>query len=273
MERLAFSSLLFYFFFFSVQSVNAFTLNNNVAASFEQDQVKVNVASEACTNLGITNEELLSIAEEAGALYWNRVHSSRLEIVRGSLVSVSGDFRTGAICSSTNPCTPNSALAVSSDILISCNTLQANFETDTVLGVTLPNNVSGTNIVGALILINDRPDNSFNGLSRAEKVAVIAHEMGHAIGLGHASADRNLMYFQSISTRETLGPDDVDGVTYLYPMEQPFGGCGSIAYFKDHNHHEDGSGPSKLFFTLVIGLVLALGMGLIGRTWQKSAPL
>lgn len=273
MEKLVLLSLLIF-----SSGTYAFTLNNNVAAAFDQDQVKVNVASHTCNNLGVTNDELLSMAEEAGALYWNRVHTSRLEIVRGSIVDVATVFQTGEICTNfpSSPCTINTAMAVSSDILISCNTDADNYSNSpSVLGVTLPNNVSGTAIKGALILVNDNSGNSFQSLSRAEKIAVLAHEIGHAVGLGHSNTDRNLMYYQSVATRGTLGPDDVDGITYLYPMEQPFGGCGSIAYLgKDNHNHGGGSGPKgNLFLTLITGLIIALGLGLIGRTWQKSAPL
>ena len=78
-------------------------------------------------------------------------------------------------------------------------------------------------------------NNSFNSKSRGEQVAIIAHEIGHAIGLGHSQFDHNLMYYQSISTRERLGWDDIDGVTYLYPTEQPIGGCGVIEDISKNN--------------------------------------
>lgn len=253
-------------------STQAFTLNNNVAASFDKDEVSLNVASHTCNNIGITNDELLSIAEEAGELYWNRVHTSSLKLVRGSLVNVSTEFRTGKACSNApaSSCSINSNLIVSSDILISCNIESTNYSNNpaSVVGVTIPNNVSGTNINGALILVNDISSNSFRDLSRAEKIAVIAHEIGHAIGLGHSQLDSNLMYFQSISTRETLGHDDVDGVTYLYPVEQPFGGCGTVEFV-------DGtpSGPKRnSLFLVALLMTLLIGYGIKKSTFQKNAP-
>jgi hypothetical protein len=259
----------------------AFTLNNNVAASFEQDQVKVNVATHTCNKIGVTNDELLSLAEEAGALYWNRVHTSRLEIVRGSLVSVDGVFQNGEICTNfpSSPCNINTSMAVSSDILISCNITSSNYSgSPSVLGVTLPNNVSGQTIRGALILVNDASNNSFKDLSRSEKIAVLAHEIGHAVGLGHSNFDKNLMYYQSVATRETLGPDDVDGITYLYPVEQPFGGCGSVGLIPEHDSHNHlgAQAPKKrtsALFLVLVGLGLGLGLSAIGKTWQKSVPL
>ncbi len=239
-----------------------FTLNNNIGAAFDKEEVSINVAAHTCANLGITNDELLSLAEEAGELFWNRVHTSSLILKRGALVSVATAFQTGKACTNApaSSCDINSALVVSSDILISCNTEPTNFSNSpSVLGVTVPNNFSGRTINGALILVNDNGSNSFQGLGRQEKVAVLAHEIGHAVGLGHSSLDKNLMYFQSVATRETLGWDDVDGITYLYPVEQPLSGCGTIEL--------QDQGPGKGLLTLIFGLLLALA---IGRTWQKS---
>lgn len=247
----------------------AFTLNNNVGAAFEKDEVSVNVASHSCSNIGITNDELLSIAEEAVDLFWNRVHSSRLQLKRGSLTSVSTSFQTGLICNNDPQagCSINSSLAVSSDILISCNTNATNFSnSNSVLMVTVPNNVSGDNILGALILINDTAGNSFQGLSRAEKVSSVAHEIGHAIGLGHTGLEQNLMYFQSMSTREALGHDDVDGITYLYPVEQPIGGCGTI----DFNEGPGSPGKSLPYFLLAFVMTLLFGSALKKRSLQKN---
>lgn len=246
-------------------SANAFTLNNNVGAAFDKEEVSLNVASHTCANLGVTNDELLSLAEEAAALFWNRVHTSALNLNRGSLVNVASDFQTGLVCTNApaSTCDINPALVVSSDILISCNTNTTNFSNSpSVLGVTVPNNVGGRTINGALILVNDDAGNSFKNLGRQERIAVIAHEIGHAVGLGHTSLDQNLMYFQSVATREALGWDDVDGISYLYPVEQPFSGCGTIELVDQ--------GPGIGLATLFLGLFLAMALASIGKTWQKS---
>lgn len=248
--------LLFAFLFLSL-SAYSFTLNNGAGAAFKKDVIKVNVAAHTCTNIGVTNSELLSIAEEAVNLFWNRVATSKLEMIGGSIVTVASDFQTGQVCTgSTSNCSPTPALVVSSDILISCNTNAANYSgSNEVLGVTVPNNISGRNIVGALVLINDNGSNTFESRSYDEKVAIVSHEIGHAIGLGHSPVDDSLMYYQSVATRFKLGWDDIDGLTYLYPTEQPFSGCGSIS---TENQGEN-------LFILFTGFLLMLMIGDIAK--------
>lgn len=280
MGKLTFPFLIFTFFTMGYDAL-AFTLNNNASAAFSKDEVSVNVAAHDCANLGITNDELLSIAEEAGALFWNKVPSSRLILSRGSLQTVATAFQTGTVCSNAPlngaACTLNSALSVPSDILISCNTNGDNFDNNNgVLAVTLPNNVSGRDIIGSLILINDVSGNSFSGKSRQEQISIISHEIGHALGLGHSEFESNLMYFESRASRVALGWDDVDGITYLYPVEQPIDGCGTV--FMDIDRHlrggGGGKGPKSFLITFIIGVLLSLGLKVFGRnrTSQKNVP-
>lgn len=218
--------LITYFF---ISKSHAFTLNNNASAAFEKDEVTINVDSNGCASLSVTPEEMLGYAEAAVEKFWNTVPTSRLKLKRGALINAASAIRTDLICLTGTNCTPNPALAVESNILIACNNNATNFSnTASVLGVTVPNNISGRNIVGALILINDNASNTFESRSYDEKVAIVSHEIGHAVGLGHSPVDDSLMYYQSIPTRQRLGWDDIDGLTYLYPTEQPFSGCGSV---------------------------------------------
>jgi type 1 fimbria pilin len=63
---------------------------------------------------------------------------------------------------------------------------------------------------------------------------VIAHEVGHILGLGHSHDTSALMYYDA-SAKGTLrlGQDDIDGISYLYNRNElsgddPFGGCGLV---------------------------------------------
>ncbi|MBI2521154.1 MAG: matrixin family metalloprotease [Bdellovibrio sp.] len=257
----AFTLLIPFSFFIVIYPAWSFTLNNTVAATFPANDVPVNVAAHTCNNLGISNQDLLEMVADAVNNYWNKAPNSRLRLRKGSLTSVSAAFQTEPGCSSTSggSCTPNPNLVVSSGILISCNTdtgSPANF-TSGVMAVTIPNNIQGRNINGSLILLNDKADNSFKNKSHDEQVAILAHEIGHAVGLGHSPVEDSLMYYASIPTRRSLGWDDLDGLAYLYPAGQPFTGCGSITL--NHDDHAS-NGPGIFMVTMLLGLGLILAM-------------
>lgn len=223
------------FFIFYVNFSLAFTLNNNVSLAFTQNPVRVNIASGFCSNIGVSESELLSMAQEAVVEYWNKAPTSRLKLRSGSLQSVSTNFKTGLICLTGTNCDPNPALIVDSGILISCNTNNTNFSTNAVLAVTVPNNISGSVINGSLIILNDTAtNNQLAQKSHDEFVSILAHEIGHAIGLGHSPVRDSLMYYSVIPNRRSLGIDDIDGVTYLYPKQQPVA-CGTITDNKNQD--------------------------------------
>ncbi len=231
----------------------AFTLNTNFAAAFPGEEVVVNLATHDCDNLPYTNDEILSMASEGVNKFWNRVPTSKLKIRRGNHTSVSNDFESGPLCTSnTNGCTANPALSGQTQILMSCNTNSSNFSSNGVLAVTANVNTSGDNIVGSVILLNNRAGSALANLSRESFISVLAHEIGHAIGLGHSPVTDSLMYFSNIANRVSLGEDDMDGITYLYPREQPTS-CGSVAYIQDD--YRGGKPIASLL--LVIGLVIA----------------
>ena len=216
------------FFIFWCSTSQAFTLNNSAKLAFDKDEVLVNVAAGFCSQIGITDEELLNIVGESVERFWNQAPTSRLKLKKGSLVNVSLDFKTANICNTGTNCVPNPTLAVSSDILVSCNNNTTNFTSSAILAVTIPNNISGKNILGSLVLINDQVTTQVDTKSRDEKISIIAHEIGHAIGLGHSPVTDSLMYYATMSQRKALGRDDIDGISYLYPKKQPLSGCGTI---------------------------------------------
>ncbi len=233
----------------------AFTLNTNFAAAFPGEEVSVNLATHDCSNLPYTNDEILSMATEGVNKFWNKVSTSKLKIRRGQHVSVSSDFESGALCTSnTNGCVANPALSGQSQILISCNSNSTNFSSSGVLAVTANVNTSGVDIIGSVILLNNIDyspgESALSNLSRESFISVLAHEIGHAVGLGHSPVKDSLMYYANISNRVSLGEDDMDGITYLYPREQPTS-CGSVAYIQDD--YKGGKPIASLL--LLIGLI------------------
>ncbi len=241
---------------------NAFTFNNSIKLVFAQDEVLVNVAGTFCANIGIDENELLSIVGDAVDQFWNKSPTSRLKLRKGSVISKSSIFHTDNICEASTNCEPNANLAVSSGILITCNNNLTNFPNSAILGITIPNNISGSTISGALIMINDRATTQFDSKSRPEKVAIIAHELGHAIGLGHSPVQDSLMYFATVETRSKLGRDDIDGISYLYPKKQPVS-CGTIVSDLDKKRPDIMSG-------LILGFLLVAAVEAIRKLKAKT---
>ncbi len=217
-------------------NVQAYTLNNNFGASFKDNEVSVSVdASSSCANVGMTPYELEELIVPAIVNFWNRVPTSSLRLKSTSFTGPYANITTGRLCAPTDtPCITSGdrIIAPVNDIVISCNDFAANFEGPTVLAVTIPNKFSGKSITGAVILINNRDQTPFATLSKKDKIGVIAHEIGHAIGLGHTNDKAALMYYRIVDQRKALGEDDMMGVSYLYPMKLDgfglLGGCGTI---------------------------------------------
>ena len=246
-------------------NTHAFTLNNSAMLVFGQDEVIVNVAS-GCTEIGITSEELLDLVGLAVDNFWNKSPTSRLKLRKGSVINVGSKFHTDSICSAGTNCVPNPALSVASDILIACNADNLeNFPNSSILGITIPNNITGHMIIGSLIMINDTPNTLFDIKSQDAKVAILAHEIGHAIGLGHSPVKDSLMYYATVSQRKFLGRDDIDGISYLYPKQQPHIGCGTV----DMSHSKGGG--SDWWSGLFLGFSI-IGLIEIYRNRKKSQP-
>lgn len=233
-------------------NTHAFTLNNSAMLVFNDDEVTVNVAS-GCTQIGLTSEELLEIVGQAVDRFWNQSPTSRLKLRKGSVINAGTKYHTESICTEKTNCDPNPDLLVTSDILIACNAnTKSNFPISSILGITIPNNISGQKIIGSLIMINDTENTLFVIKSRDAQIAILAHEIGHAIGLGHSPVKDSLMYYATVSQRKFLGRDDIDGISYLYPKQQPALGCGTV----DINHSNGGGSDW--------GAGLFLGFSLIG---------
>ena len=233
--------ILILFTFLLQQKISySFTFNNNVEAAFNSDVVYVNIAAHTCQNINLSPQELLELTDEAINNFWNTVPTSSLKLAIGGITTVNSSYQTDSICSSVSSsgeCTPNSNLIVNNGILISCNTDNSgvNFSSG-VLGLSVPNNTNGNTIIGSLVLLNDTESTLWNNFNREDQVSIIAHEIGHAIGLGHSSVKDSLMYYNTVDKRSMLGADDIDGVTYLYPLDSPIASCGSVSEINNSNY-------------------------------------
>jgi hypothetical protein len=241
------------------------TLNNNISAGFDKNVVKVYFTSNStCTNANVTQTEMLSIISDAVDNYWNKVPTSSIKFVNGGVLSTSNsDYLDGDMCDTDLDTCEATTIPKASDIVIACNdnvTSSNNFKPvgaspSKKIAVALPNNISGGKIKGSVIIINDTTDSPFKDLDYASRVAVIAHEIGHAFGLGHSNSTASLMYWKVQDIRHSLGPDDVACISYLYPVHVD--GCGLLTVDSTNKNDPSNKGPFYLSFLLGLLIVLA----------------
>lgn len=175
---------------------------------------------------------------------WNNVPTSKLNL------SVSG---TTALTSAASPVT------------VYCET---NFQTVTgadqnfVPAAAGPSISGNTPVAGILYLNVSAGTARISNFNQNTLILIMAHEIGHVLGLGHSQDTNALMYFDA-SAKTTLGlaQDDIDGITYLYPRnemngEKPFG-CGLVK-----NLPPPPSSGLKLFILLCMFMPLAAAVKL-----------
>ena len=86
---------------------------------------------------------------------------------------------------------------------------------------------------------------------------IIAHEVGHLLGLGHTQYEPSLMYY-SIGEKKylRLSQDDMDGLSFLYPRNELGGdglfGCGTLENQKLRNQRTEPRSNWGLWFEFAI---------------------
>ena len=214
-------------------SANAFTLFYNsglhlTTAGWQTSTVTFDIDT-SCANY---TAEVNAVIQPAIDL-WNHVPSSSLTVALGTTVTLSQAITTYIGSSATS-------YAPIANPIIYCDT---NFSADSgedansIPGFASSQNMTSTGkLQGGLLVLNFQSGASANlqTLSKTESEIVLAHEMGHVLGLGHSSDTNALMYYQTNPNRNlVLAQDDINAITYLYPRSEPgkggFLGCGTIA--------------------------------------------
>lgn len=245
-------------------TAKSFYLNTNINAGFKNSDVTIYITSNSsCTNAGVSKGVILDLAMTAGSKFWNRVPTSNFKLKNGGELSTTDSkYLTEKLCAqdSSTTCNPASTVPITNNIIIACNSNTAdNFPTTNILALTAPVKISGSNIAGSVILINDAAGSEFANLSQSEMISTLAHEIGHAIGLGHTDKSEALMYYKSNEKRRKLSQDDIDGVSYLYPNQ--LDGCQDI--FGISLSNGDPSRPSRGPLTYLFNLSFGLSLGFI----------
>lgn len=224
-----------------------FTLNTSTSAAFTSKEVKFYLTSNSlCENIGISPEELIDLAKEAANDFWNRVPTSSVRLKNGGILNTTNSlYLSGKLCAreDNQNCDDASSVPFGNDIIIACNNNTENFSATNILALSGPTNISGSKISGSVLLLNNISNSDFSLLTSHEKKAALAHEFGHALGLGHSKKEEALMYYRNADRIHRLSQDDIDGISYLYPNK--LDGCGSFfssVKFLDSNQ----GGPGHL---------------------------
>lgn len=229
-------------FLFSISAVSkAFTLNSSTSSNFKgwtNPSVKFQINLSNCP----AGVDVMGIIGDALAV-WNNVATSKLTV---ELV--------GETTSTT----------YSDPITIVCDTNYGSggLSADSSPGAAVIQPSSGDTITSGIMYLNASSGlANIGNLNRDLVAVVLAHEIGHLLGLGHSQDLKALMYYDaSLKTTLGLAQDDVDGVTYLYPRDELSGdkplGCAMVQDSKPKSGLGIFMGWIALLLPLVTCLVL-----------------
>lgn len=236
--------------------VFAFTLNST-GKSFKTNKIKINIASTSCAGAGFSTAKFRELLIEAVDEYWHQVATSSLELDVQEIgtIDINGDdFGDAVVKADTNT------------ILAGCNDSATGFDGGGASSSTLGAAMMSCSLEDckSVLIINAHADSLVPTLSESDVKATIAHELGHAFGLGHSEYKHSLMYYSAGGkVQKWLGEDDIDGVSYLYPNDPQIGGllgsCGTISTTKNDSKNF----LSSFFFGVVAITLLMLFRRLI----------
>ncbi|MBI4404465.1 MAG: matrixin family metalloprotease [Deltaproteobacteria bacterium] len=222
--------------------LGGWTLLDSSLKGWEQNPLSVRMNYTECT---ISRTVLDRIIDDSFAL-WNAAPTAKIKLERSSEESTT---------------TPDQFLARSAtdSPLILCDASfgsHLSTDPDQVPAATwIPTPV--TTLDYGAILLNGQAGRAaeISQLSEAELFVVIAHELGHLLGLGHSQDSAALMYYSiNGKTKAVLSQDDLDGLTYVYPRNElssgPFG-CAAV-------HTSDNDSRLSWFLPWVLLLVAVL---------------
>jgi len=213
---------------FAATDARAFTLHalspSGTALGWNGDTVTFDVNYSNCP----ISDTALNTAIDAAIDIWNTVPSTYLTVQRGASVTTSAATAL-AQSSAGNP-------VIICDTSFSTDLGGADADVIPGVATNLHINSSTLRIDYDVLMLNAESGKNANiaNVSSTLLTVIMAHEIGHILGLGH-SADPNALMYYDASAKTTLGlaQDDFDGITYLYPRKEPsagkFFGCATIA--------------------------------------------
>lgn len=223
---------------FIFQSSGAFTLNSTTNPNLQgwaSSDVQLLVNTANCP-AGI---DVAGIISDAAAV-WNNVATSSIKVSYGGT--------TTSTTSSSPPtvyCETNFQSVVGAD-------------QDGVPGAAAVNGSTGQITQGIMYLNASTGGANIANFDQTILKIILAHEIGHLLGLGHSTSTKALMYYDaSAKTALNLSQDDIDGISYLYPSDEirdnKFAGCALVKEW----HPPDG-GSLGLMISLLFLPLLAI---------------
>jgi hypothetical protein len=215
---------------------HAFTLISSTGAHFPVSDVPIDYNDSSCSS-AFTTAQLTSYIEGAIGQYWNSIPSAGMKLSLGNSSTSAPSFG--------NP-------LVNNRILVVCRTSWSGGASALAVGTM---SWTSTQTGGLMDLNIGGGSADLRNTSDAGKIRVIAHEMGHALGLGHSDKDYALMYFQLVS-QSGISEDDEAGFTYLYPssMSNAFTNCAGI---QPPNSNDTGLKLEFVFTALYVAIAYA----------------
>lgn len=217
----------------------AFTLNSSNDSLFrgwQNPEVTFNVNTANCP----TGMDIPGLIEEAVKV-WNNVPTSRVKISYNSSTSSTTFASPTTVYCETNF---QGVTGADQDYVPAAAAVQP----------------SGHYAIGGLLYLNVSGGQANISLyDRTSLLVIIAHEVGHILGLGHSQEPSALMYYNAGGKQHlTLGQDDIDGVSYLYPRNEFNGdkmmGCGLLRNSSSLPRHPSGGTFAMLMLLLLLPL-------------------
>lgn len=197
-------------FFLIPNTIWSFTLSGP-QKGWKTTNLEVNINTTNCPS------DILDRLDDAFKLL-NSVPSSSLKL---SLGRTSSTTTTAELINSAAVDTP--VVICDSQFSANLSTSDSPVDANLISGVGFAVASQSQNITyGGLILnLQSGATASLPQLNQTQQNVVIAHELGHMLGLGHSSAESALMYY-SVGRKEnfSLSKDDWDGLSYLYPRDE-----------------------------------------------------
>ena len=164
----------------------------------------------------------------AAADFLNRVPTSGLKL------SFKGDTTSASAANIISQVSGNS---FSEDMIITCSTdylTDSTSSPNSSIAIGFSAAFDGTHITIGGVIINEDSGQVYSNLNSTKRKIVLAHEMGHVLGLGHSEEPGALMHYSIAEKTELrLHQDDVDGFTFLYPRDELFDdgplGCARVS--------------------------------------------